>query len=129
MQAADLSVINSFFDHIYVITLKRATSRQQAIQRNLEGLNYSFFFGADKNEFKIENLKATGIYDEKLARKNHRYKKLMRDGQLGCSWSHRMIYEDILAKGYKKVVILEDDVEMNKACLPSFQKSDYRTAC
>ncbi|MES2777043.1 MAG: glycosyltransferase family 25 protein [Bacteroidota bacterium] len=116
-------LLNSYFDHIYVITLKRAVNRQQQIQTDLIGLNYSFFFGADKNDFNMETLKQTGVYNEELAIKNHRYKKPMRDGQLGCSWSHRMIYEDVLAKGFKRVLVLEDDVKLNRDSIPFFEKA------
>lgn len=118
-----VTILNSFFDHIYVITLRRALSRQEQIKNDLQELNYTFFFGADKTEFNIEMLKATSIYDEKLSIKNHRYKKSLRDGQLGCSWSHRMVYEDMLAKGYKKILILEDDVKLNQTSLPTFEKA------
>ena len=113
-------LLNSFFDHIYVITLQRAINRQQQIKMDLNGLNYTFFFGADKNDFNMETLKETGVYNEAFAIKNHRYKKPMRDGQLGCSWSHRMVYEDMLAKGYTKVLILEDDVKLNTDFLHIF---------
>ncbi|MEO7312768.1 MAG: glycosyltransferase family 25 protein [Chitinophagaceae bacterium] len=116
-------ILNTFFDQIYVLTLQRAADRQTQIRTDLAGLNYTFFFGADKNDFKMETLKETGIYNEALAIKNHRYKKPMRDGQLGCSWSHRMIYEDMLAKGYKKVLILEDDVKILSGALPAFEKA------
>ena len=116
-------VLNSFFDHIYVITLQRAVDRQEQIKVDLQGLKYTFFFGADKNDFDIDTLKETSIYDEVLAIKHHRYKKSLRGGQLGCSWSHRMVYEDMLAKGYKKVLILEDDVQLNMASLSSFEKA------
>ena len=116
-------LLNTYFDHIYIITLQRATNRQEQIKSDLNGLNYTFFFGADKNDFKIDTLKETGIYDEALAIKNHRYKKPMRDGQLGCGWSHRMVYEDMLAKGFTKVLILEDDVKLNRDVLPNFEKA------
>ena len=86
-------------------------------------MDYEFFYGADKADFDVPALKAAGIYDEALAIKNHRYHKPMRDGQLGCSWSHRMVYEDILAKGCKQALILEDDVILNTAALPAFEQA------
>ena len=34
----------------------------------------------------------------------------MAGGQIGCAWSHKKIYIDIIEKQYSKVLILEDDV-------------------
>ena len=106
----DFNIFNNFFDHIYVITLHRATERQQAIQENLKGLQYEFFFGADKLHHPINGLLAEGIYDEELAKKHHRYHKALSAGQVCCAWSHKKVYQDVLDKGYQKVLILEDDV-------------------
>lgn len=106
--------LNNFFDHIYVITLKRAADRHQHFQKELEGLNYSIFWGKDKREFDVKELNRAGIYDEELAKKNHRYGKPMDGGNVGCSWSHQLVYQDMLKNDYKKALILEDDVVINK---------------
>ncbi len=106
----DFTTLNNFFDHIYVITLHRASERQDEIKRNLAGLNYDFFWGADKQEHSIVDMERGGIYSEALAKKNHRYYKAFNCGQICCAWSHRKVYEDVLSKGYQKVLILEDDV-------------------
>lgn len=116
----DFTALNHFFDHIYVVTLKRATTRQEQIAKQLHGLNFQFFFGADKNDFSIEALKANGTYDEAAAKHWHRYNKPMNGGQIGCSWSHRQVYEDMLRKGYQRILILEDDVFVNEKALPFF---------
>jgi glycosyl transferase family 25 len=116
----DFTPINQCFDRIYVITLKRATERHVQIAQQLKGLDFHFFYGADKNDFSIEALKQQGIYDENAAKHWHRYHKPMNGGQIGCSWSHRLVYEDMLQNGYKKILILEDDVFVNEAVLPLF---------
>jgi glycosyl transferase family 25 len=105
-----LAQLNSFFDHIYVISLHRATDRHERLQKELAGLKYEIFWGKDKNEFDVEQLKKENIYNEEMAIKCHRYNKKMVPGMIGCSWSHRLIYEDILKNNYGKVLILEDDV-------------------
>ncbi len=110
----DFSPINRYFDHIYVVTLERATERQQRIADVLDGLNYEFFYGADKKNFTIDELIESGVYDEEKAMSLHRYNKSMNTGQIGCSWSHRLVYEDVIKNGYKKVLILEDDVVPQK---------------
>lgn len=108
------SLLNSFFDKVYVITLQRATDRHEHIQKELEGLHYEFFFGKDKQNFSVEDLKNKGIYDEALAKQHHRYGKPMQGGQIGCAWSHAEVYKDVVTKRYEKVLILEDDVVIDK---------------
>lgn len=102
--------LNNYFDHIYVITLKRATDRQQQVAKDLAGLRYEFFWGSDKLELDIPAMAANGEYSEAKAKQFHRYNKGMSPGQVGCSLSHKRIYEEVLQKGYQRVLILEDDV-------------------
>jgi glycosyl transferase, family 25 len=110
--------LNQYYNHIYVLTLERAKERQQRMSQTLEGLSYSFFFGADKNNFSVDDLKAKGIYSETLAKQHHRYSKPMSGGQIGCSWSHRNICEDMLRNNYERVLIFEDDILLNTQALP-----------
>jgi hypothetical protein len=102
--------LNEYFDHIYVITIEPAVLRREKLAANLKGMDYEFFFGADKNNFPLENLKEKGIYDEAAAIRHHRYSIKMKHGEVACAWSHRMVLEDMLAKGYEKVLVFEDDV-------------------
>lgn len=104
------SFLNKYFNHIYLVTIERAQERHALIRKELQGLNYSFFWGADHKSFSITQLQQEGIYDEQLAKKNHRYFKPLKGGMLGCSLSHRMVYEDIIKNNYSRVLILEDDV-------------------
>lgn len=110
----DFSILNNFFDHIYVITLERAKDRHEQIVECLDGLDYKFFYGSDKKVFTIDELEEAGIYDEKKAKAIHRYDKPMNKGQIGCAWSHRQVYEDMVMNNYQKVLVLEDDVLPNK---------------
>ena len=105
-----LSYLNEYFDHIYIITIEPAVHRREKLKESLRGLKYEFFFGADKENFFLEELKAKGIYDEAAAITHHRYSKTMNPGEVACAWSHRMVFEDMLAKGYEKILVFEDDV-------------------
>ena len=107
---AFFSALNNSFDKVYIITLRRATERHAHFEKELAGLNYTVFYGQDKKEFDVEELKRKHIYDEELAKKHHRWNKPMPAGMIGCSWSHKLIYEDVIANNLEKVLILEDDV-------------------
>jgi len=118
----DFTPLNSFFDNIYVITLERETERQQKIAASLEGLNYTFSFGIDKKDLIIDALIEDKIYDEQKAISVHLYDKPMNTGQIGRSWSHRLVYEDMLKNDYKKILILEDHIVPNKEGLALFEE-------
>lgn len=101
--------LNEYYDKIYVVSIASATARRELFAKRFEGLRYSFFFGADKNEFTIEEVKTSGVFNEELTRHHHRFGKTMKPGEIACSWSHRMIYSDMMANHYNRILIFEDD--------------------
>jgi len=113
-----LSYLNQYYDFIYVLSVHAAEERRRLFAQRFEGLQYSFFYGADKNKFSIEEVKEKNIFNEELARHHHRFSKTMKHGEIACSWSHRMMYEDMLAKNYKRVLIMEDDAVPDEKMLP-----------
>ncbi len=106
----DFSLLNTYFSKVYVITLQRAAERHHRLREHLNGLNYTLLYGADNRAFSLHELAAQGIYSPQQASRRHRYGKEMSPGQVGCSWSHRMVYEEVVQQGYDKVLVLEDDV-------------------
>ncbi|HEX2609229.1 MAG TPA: glycosyltransferase family 25 protein [Flavisolibacter sp.] len=114
--------INLFFDKVYVLTLERETQRHEHIRKELYGLEYELLYGVDKQSFRIDDLKAKGLYDEEQARRHHRFGKPMSAGMIGCSWSHRNAYDHMIRNKVQKALILEDDVIIDKghtALLPA----------
>lgn len=101
--------LNEYYDKIYVLSVESAVDRRELFSERFMGLNYSFFFGADKSKFSIEDVKVKGIYSEELTRKHHRYNKKMKHGEIACSWSHKMMYEEMMANNYNRILIFEDD--------------------
>jgi glycosyl transferase, family 25 len=102
-------LLNEYYDKAYVLSVKSAAHRRNRFIERFAGLNYSFFFGADKNDISINELIEKNIYSEELAKKHHRYTKTMMPGEIACALSHRMIYEDMLQNNYSRVLIFEDD--------------------
>jgi glycosyl transferase, family 25 len=101
--------LNQYYDKTYVLSIESAATRRELFAQRFKGLDYSFFFGADKNKFTIEEAKAKNIFNERLARQHHRFSKTMMHGEIACSWSHKMMYKDMLANDYNRVLIFEDD--------------------
>ena len=78
-------------DHIYCLNLERSKDRRLAMEKQFEHeeLDVEFFKACDG--------KAMG-----------------KDGIFGCAQSHINIWKDIVSKGYENVLILEDDVFLEK---------------
>ncbi|MEI2739861.1 MAG: glycosyltransferase family 25 protein [Chitinophagaceae bacterium] len=101
--------LNRYYDKIYVLSVESAVARRELFAERFKGLNYTFFFGADKNKFSIEEIKEKGIFSEELTRQHHRFSKTMKQGEIACSWSHKMMYEEMLVNNYNRILIFEDD--------------------
>ncbi len=115
--------INQFFDHIYVISLERETDRHEGVDKLLDGLDFSYFYGVDKKTLVLDELIDEGIYDEEETIALHPENKPMNTGQIGRSWSHRMVYEDMIENNFERVLILEDEVMPNRNGLSLLDES------
>ena len=119
---AQVSHINSYFDFIYILTIERAKDRQEKIKTNLKGLNFTFFYGVDKKDLKLETLEKDNIYSTKLDKMQNRYSKPMNLGYIACSLGHKYIYEDMVKNDYNRILILEDDVVFNNDGINLFEQ-------
>lgn len=99
--------LNHFFDKILVVSVPRFTERHAAIDAQLKGLHYEFFWGADK--LQLDEQFIHDHYDDDKAKKLQRQGKGLNSGEIACSLSHRMLYATVLEQGWKKVLVLEDD--------------------
>jgi len=108
------SILNHFFDHIYVISLKHSVKRHRLLRENLDGLQYSLFWGADGKEIDVEKLATDKLYHPGISRllykRDGRRINSMSPSKIGCALSKNMVYKDILENNFKKALILEDDV-------------------
>jgi len=106
--------LNSFFDKIYVVSLKRSVDRHPKIKKNLEGLNYEIFWGVDGSKLDLKELEEKKIYVPEIAIRDNFSGKALQPGEIGCSLSHINIYKEILKNGYRCTLILEDDIFLSK---------------
>lgn len=104
------TILNDFFDHIYVINLERDKERKIHIERIFGDLDFTFWEAADMRKLDIEGLMRKGIVGDASLLKNSRKPRALRLAQIACALSHRQIYEDMLEKGYEQVLIFEDDI-------------------
>ncbi len=104
------SFINQYFDKILVVSVPRFTDRHERLNQSLDGLQYDFFWGADKQQLDFDIAKTDGTYNEAMAKQLQRQGKSLNPGELACSLSHRMLYEEMMKHHWKRVLVLEDDV-------------------
>ncbi|SER31606.1 glycosyltransferase family 25 protein [Pedobacter rhizosphaerae] len=90
--------LNTHFDKIYCISLEKRNERREKFKSNYKYLgtdNITVFNAVDGNN---------------LDDKEWQFSK----GALGCRMSHLSIYSEAIKKGYKKILVLEDDVIIKK---------------
>ncbi len=87
--------LNDYFDNIYCINLDRRPDRWEECKTEFE-----------KNNLKVQRFTAI---DGKLLPEDPRRKLL--PGEIGCLKSHIAVLNDIVAKGYRRALVLEDDVQ------------------
>ena len=102
--------LQQYFDKIFVVSVPRFTQRHQQVQQHLQGLSFDFFWGADKLQLDYDTAKTNGTYDEQKTKQLQRQGKALNLGELACSLSHRMVYEEMIKHNWQKILILEDDV-------------------
>jgi GR25 family glycosyltransferase involved in LPS biosynthesis len=100
---------NYLFEHIYIISLlkcinKRERCIHQLLKHNIT--NYEFFEGIDTVNSNLYNClyeKVISNFDKNFIQNN------FQKGALGCLLSHLNVLKDAKQKGYKSILILEDD--------------------
>ena len=94
---------------IFVLTLKESTDRQKFMEEQFNEHSIPFeFIYAINGKLLSENEKSK-LYDHQKAKKLNRE---LNPGEIGCSLSHKKIYEKIINESIQKAIVMEDDVTM-----------------
>ncbi len=110
MPETAIQSLQQYFDKIFIVSVPRFTERHEKVRLRLQGLSFDFFWGADKLQIDLEKVKQDGTYNEVRAKQLQRQGKPLNLGEIACSLSHRMVYEEMIKHNWQKVLILEDDV-------------------
>lgn len=103
------------FSKIFVINLDRRQDRFKRFSdmADIIGLKYQRFSAVDGETLTTKYLKNEGI--RVIPHYEHlRQKRPMRLGDVGCLWSHYKIWEEIVDKQLKEVLILQDGVTFER---------------
>jgi len=119
--------LNDYFDKIYCLNLDHRTDRWDNCRKKFEklGINVERFSASGKEDAEvINNFNRLKL---KIPKEEDRKKKAMITsvGAMGCLVSHINILRDARVKGYKRVLILEDDVIFIKDFLKKIKAIEY----
>lgn len=112
--------LNQYYDKIFVLSLPRLHDRIAHINTALQGLNYEFFWGVDKENTSIEQLKTDALYNSSQYQEFYKKPEEMALGMLCCSLGHLQIYEYIVKNKIERTLILEDDAIPDIQALNAF---------
>lgn len=117
--------LNTYFDRIFIINLKKDTNKKNKILKYLQILNirnYEFIEavnGSDQNIIDEYNkISKKGLIT--LWEKKYQKKHLSNSKELGCLLSHLKILEIAKKRNYKRWLHLEDDIIIHKGFIHLF---------
>jgi len=114
---------NDYFDHIYCLNLERRIERWLSVHAQFKrwGIKAERFLGVDGQRQDISaryrHLLGKSIrFDQRL----NRY-PIESPGAFGCLLSYVKLLQDARSRGYRRILILEDDACLHKNFLNEFQ--------
>jgi glycosyl transferase, family 25 len=111
-------LLHQYFDKVLVMTVPRFKERHERVKDQLSGIDFQFFYGADKNELDENAIQHIYQYDPKNTLAVSQVFPSLNKGEIACSLSHRMIYQAMVNNNWQRVLIFEDDVVPDFATLP-----------
>ncbi|CAL8105382.1 unnamed protein product [Calicophoron daubneyi] len=99
------------FDEIYYVNLERRADRRLRTEYFLEqlGIDAVRVNAVDGRNLDAEKLKEYGV-KQLEGYEDPYHKRSLKYGEIGCFLSHYKIWQDMLEHGYKRILVLEDDV-------------------
>lgn len=117
-----LKQLSDHYEKVYVVNIERTRKhRLEKLKQNLKGLAYEFFEGVDATLLSPDEINHIADLEKSreylnafyLYRYGEQPNRTLRNGEIGCSYSHLKIYREMVEKGWKKVLILEDDARID----------------
>jgi glycosyl transferase, family 25 len=107
---------------IWVINLRRSLERRAHITRHLRqlGLAFELVEAVDGSELGAEAMRAS--YDPSRAMRA--LSRELTPGEVGCALSHLHAYRRMADEGIPSVLIIEDDVVIEPACIDLLRRLD-----
>ncbi|XP_055353599.1 LOW QUALITY PROTEIN: procollagen galactosyltransferase 1-like [Paramacrobiotus metropolitanus] len=102
------------FDHIYFINLDRRPDRKKRMQNSFQALNMEVerISAVDGEKLNHDLLDTMGISMLPSYEDPHK-KRPLTMGEYGCFLSHYAVWRNVVEKGYRQVLVLEDDIRFD----------------
>lgn len=104
-------------DKVYCISLEKNKSNWDNILKSIESHGFPncvIFEAVNGSQYKDKNLEnMVGVWERYILKNNMlrtNHEQFNKFGALGCYLSHVGIWKDAKEKGYKKILIFEDDI-------------------
>lgn len=118
----NLSSVNTYFDHVYIVNLERREDRRVKMIRKLSGLNIQAEFFPAVDGFSDQNIKEFKAYlhspiDPSTAHEKEwklRRKVIYSPGAWGTLKTYHRLINDAKERGFRKILSLEDDIAFAK---------------
>jgi hypothetical protein len=107
--------IDEYFDMTYVINLDKRKDRWEHMEVQLKNSGINNYTRMSATVVSDKQTKDIPHHKFKMHNIQERFKKDYVKGAVGCRRSHLRCIQDAKEKGYEKILILEDDVEINPA--------------
>ncbi len=101
-----LRALNEYFDAIWVLTINRNADRCEHIRRQFEGLRFDFYQGIDGRTLDESDARID------LRRASENNGRPVHINETACTLSHITMFQQILAKGFQRTLIFEDDAAL-----------------
>lgn len=118
--------LNEFFDNIYVVNLKHHIEKRLRIAKHLKSYNIGYELFEAVNGYEGEPLKIWNSYKQrpigdfvrfphmKIVEQKRKTKLIESAGAIGYIFSYVNILRDAKSRGFKKILILEDDILLDR---------------
>ncbi|PNP97630.1 glycosyltransferase [Moraxella sp. RCAD0137] len=132
IEPVSVSSIHQYFDHIYVVNLEHHIAKKLKVAKHLSEHGVGFELFKAVNGCQGEPLEIWKKYESQpiqsfkrfpeLAKLNRKSKLIESAGAVGYIFSYVKILKEAKQKGYKRILILEDDVLLDKNFEAKFKK-------
>ncbi|MBY0476818.1 MAG: glycosyltransferase family 25 protein [Chitinophagaceae bacterium] len=117
--------LNTFFDKVFIISIKRNEQRLQSFLQQNPDLKVEIFDGVDGRMLfpEIDQVFKFPLYFFEQNKLSYERCKRWNKGQLGCAMSNLFLQKKIVSEQIGKALIMEDDAFIKTESLLFFQKA------
>ena len=118
-----MNPINNFFEKVYVTTIDMHGERRRDLSARIHNTAFEYFSEVDLTRPAFRRFKNVADYPDtffKTLNLDKNFATRWSTGQLGCFANCIKLYQHALANNYASILVMEDDVLLNKYAFKNF---------